>query len=65
MQVKWAGDTPVLIVDKVPIPGGGVYSARVLIYDRTYAGTWSGGNYGGLIYGTITHEPENKSSRSE
>lgn len=64
VRVRWAGDTPVLIVDKVPIPGGGVYSARVLIYDQTYAGTWTGGNYGGLIYGTITNEKENESSLS-
>src|SRR5687767_3112043 len=44
VQVKWAGDTPVIIVDKMTMPGGGTYSARVLIYDHTYAGTWSGGD---------------------
>jgi len=58
VQVKWAGDTPVLIVDKIPIPGGGVYSARVLIYDHTYAGTWTGGDHGGLLNGVITNEKE-------
>jgi hypothetical protein len=58
VQVKWAGDTPVLIVDKIPMPGGGVYSARVLFYDHTYAGTWSGGDHGGLLNGVITNEKE-------
>ncbi|HEV8541105.1 MAG TPA: hypothetical protein VGR78_01825 [Verrucomicrobiae bacterium] len=58
VQVKWAGDTPVIIVDKLPIPGGGVYSARVLIYEHTYAGTWSGGDHGGLLNGVITNEKE-------
>lgn len=58
VQVKWAGDTPVIIVDKVGVPGGGTYSARVLIYEKTYAGTWSGGNHGGLLNGVITTEKE-------
>ncbi|HEY0455945.1 MAG TPA: hypothetical protein VGE41_06190 [Verrucomicrobiae bacterium] len=58
VQVKWAGDTPVIIVDKVEVPGGGTYSARVLIYEKTYAGTWSGGDHGGLLHGTITNEKE-------
>lgn len=58
VQVKWAGDTPVLIVDTVGVPGGGVYSARVLIYGNTYAGTWSGGDHGGLLSGIITNQKE-------
>src|SRR6185369_14785696 len=60
VQVKWAGDTPVLIVDKIPMPGGGVYSARVLIYDHTYAGTWSGGDHRGLLKGVITNDGDAK-----
>jgi hypothetical protein len=58
VQVKWAGDTPVLIVDKIPVPGGGVYSARVLFYEHTYAGTWTGGDHGGLLNGVIANEKE-------
>ncbi len=65
VQVKWAGDTPVLIVDKIPIPGSGVYSARVLIYDHTYAGTWSGGDHGGLLSGIIINEGTGKVSDSK
>jgi hypothetical protein len=56
VQVKFAGDTAVLVVDKLSIPGGGTYSARLLIYERTYSGTWSGGRGGGMLYGTITNE---------
>ena len=56
VQVKWAGDTPVITVDNLAIPGGGAYTARVLIYDKTYAGTWSGGDHAGLLNGVITNE---------
>ena len=58
VQVKWAGDTPVIVVDEVPVPGGGTYSARVLIYEKTYAGTWTGGDYGGLLNGVITNQKD-------
>ena len=56
--VKWAGDTPVLTLDNVGLPGGESYSARVLICDKTYAGTWSGGDHAGLLNGVITNEKE-------
>ena len=58
VQVKWAGDTPVIVVDKIPIPGSGTYSARLLIYEKTYAETWSGGDHIGLMSGIITNEKE-------
>jgi hypothetical protein len=58
VQVKWAGDTPVIIVDDVGVPGSGTYSARVMIYENTYAGTWSGGDHGGLMNGVITQQKE-------
>lgn len=56
MQVKWAGDTPVITLDDVGMPGDkSAYSARVLVYDKTYAGTWSGGGHAGLLNGVITN----------
>lgn len=58
VQVKWAGDTPVITLDNVGIPGGNSYSARVLIYNKTYAGTWSGGDHAGLLNGLITNAKE-------
>lgn len=60
LQVEWAGDTPVLIVDNFGLPGMNRYSARVLIYDDTYAGTWSGGGMAGLISGIIVREPSDE-----
>jgi hypothetical protein len=56
--VAFAGDTPVIIVDNVGVPGGGTYSARVMIYEKTYAGTWNGGDHGGLLNGVISNEAE-------
>ncbi len=58
VQVKWAGDTPVIILDKVGVAGSGEFSARVLVYDKTYAGTWNGGDHGGLLNGVISIEKE-------
>ena len=54
VKVKWAGDTPVIIVDNVGFPGTAKYSARVMIYGDTYAGSWSGGGHGGMLHGVIT-----------
>jgi hypothetical protein len=53
LPVKWAGDTPVISVTKVSVPGMGTYSARVLIYDGHYAGTWDAGDHGGHLWGRI------------
>lgn len=56
LQVLWAGDTPVITLDSVPLPGMGAFSSRVLVHDKQFAGTWSGGDHGGLLFGKITHE---------
>ena len=58
VQVKWAGDTPVITLDNVGIPGGNSYSARVVIYNKTYAGTWSSGDHAGLLNGLISNEKD-------
>lgn len=57
-QVKWAGDTAVICVTDLTIPRGGTYTARVLIFGNTYAGTWSGQDHGGLLNGIITTTPK-------
>jgi hypothetical protein len=56
--VKWAGDTPVISVTNLGIPGSGVYTARVVIYKSDYAGTWSGGKVGGKMFGTIVKQSD-------
>jgi hypothetical protein len=65
VRVKWAGDTAVITVDNVGVPGGGTYSARVLIYGKTYAGTWTGGDHGGLMNGVITNQKDEKPSAAD
>jgi len=53
LPVEWAGDTAVIIVDKVGFPGLGSYSARVMIHDGRYAGYWHGEGHGGHLFGKI------------
>ena len=57
VKMEWAGDTPVIVVDNMGIPGGNKYSARVLVYEDSYAGTWSGPGLQGLLNGMITRTP--------
>jgi len=59
LLVKWAGSTPVITVDDVPVPGMGVFSARVVIHDGKYAGTWGAKDHGGHLFGKIV-PPEEK-----
>ena len=56
LRVLWAGDTPVITLDKMPMLGLGTFSARVLIYDGQYAGTWDGGDHGGTLFGEVVKE---------
>lgn len=58
LQVKWAGDTPVITLTNLSIPRLGTYTARVLIYSDHYAGYWSGGDHGGNLWGRIEHEEQ-------
>jgi hypothetical protein len=58
VEIKYSGDTTILTVDNLNIPNGGTYTARLLIYERTYSGTWKGQRGGGMLYGTIKNESE-------
>ena len=53
LPIKWAGDTPVISMDKLSIPGLGTFSAHVVIDDDKYAGTWKHGKAGGHLFGNI------------
>jgi hypothetical protein len=54
VEVRWAGDTPMIQVSDLSIPGlGDEFSARVLFYQGRYAGTWSHGKVGGTMFGRI------------
>src|SRR5437764_6497359 len=53
LEIKWAGDTPVITLTNLGIPGLGTFTSRVVIYDNRYAGTWQHGNVGGNLFGRI------------
>ena len=53
LPVKWAGDTAVISLTDLKIPVLGTFSARVVIYNKKYAGTWAHGQVGGHLFGTI------------
>jgi hypothetical protein len=53
VPIQWAGDTPVIVVDNVGLPGFGTVSARVMFFADHYAGYWKHGRSGGHLFGVI------------
>ena len=53
LTVLWSGNTPVITLDNLTIPGMGTFSARVLIHSDRYAGTWQHDAVGGHMFGKI------------
>ena len=53
VKVHWAGDTPVLSLTDLTIPGMGTFTSRVMFYGDRYAGTWQHGEKGGHLFGSI------------
>lgn len=53
IAVKWAGDTPVLTLDRITLPGLGTFSSRVVLDGERYAGTWQHDDVGGHMFGRI------------
>ena len=55
VSIKWAGDTPVITLTDLSIPGMGTYSARVVLYRDQYAGNverpegWWGQVFGNIV----------------
>lgn len=62
VRMEWAGDTPVLSLTEVAIPGLGTFTARVLFYDEQYVGVWRHGEVGGLHFGQIVPGPNQESA---
>lgn len=58
VEVKWAGKTPMIILEKVTIPGLGTFSSRVVIDGARYAGTWQHDAVGGHMFGKIVPAEE-------
>lgn len=63
LPIEWAGDTPVVVVDNVGLPGLGTFSARVLFFNDHYAGYWQHGEVGGNLFGRI--HPANPAHRAK
>ena len=57
VTIKWAGDTPVITLTDLSIPGVGTFTARVVLYGDQYAGVWSGEDHGGQLFGKIVRNP--------
>ena len=53
INVEWVGRTPVMVMDSVPLPGLGTFSARVVFHDKKYAGTWKHDENGGHLFGRV------------
>src|SRR4051794_39616014 len=53
LPIKWAGDTPMVVVDSLPLPGFGSVSARVMFFEGHYSGYWKHGEHGGHLFGII------------
>jgi hypothetical protein len=57
VAIKWAGDTPVITLTDLSIPGMGTFTARIVLYGGQYAGTWSAKDHGGQMFGKIVRNP--------
>jgi hypothetical protein len=64
LPIRWAGDTPVVTVDELPMPGFGTVSARVMFFEGHYAGYWKHGDHGGNMFGVI-HPAEKEQAKSK
>jgi hypothetical protein len=58
LRILWSGSTPVITLDSFWIPGMGTFSARVLIHNGRYGGTWQHGDKGGHLFGKIVKDRE-------
>jgi hypothetical protein len=58
VEVRWAGDTAVIMLTDVGLPGmPGKFSTRLLIDGVRYAGTWAHDKVGGHMWGKIRKQP--------
>jgi hypothetical protein len=57
IEIKWAGDTPIITMTNMEIPNLGTFSTRVILYEGRYAGTWQHGKAGGHLFGVIEKLP--------
>ena len=58
VPIEWAGDTPLVVIDNLPLPVFGTVSARVMFFADHYAGYWKHGDHGGHLFGVIRRGDE-------
>jgi hypothetical protein len=63
LPIRWAGDTPMICLDEMPIPGFGTFTARVMIYRDHYAGFWAGKDHGGHLFGVIERAKQEEAAK--
>lgn len=57
IKIYWAGDTPVMSLTDLTIPGMGTFTSRVMFHGDRYAGTWQHGEVGGHMWGLLEKTP--------
>ena len=58
VEVRWAGETPMIMLTDVGLPGiPGKFSTRLLIDGNLYAGTWSHDQVKGHMWGKMSKTP--------
>jgi hypothetical protein len=65
IEILWAGSTPIITLEKATLPGLGTFSARVVLHDDKYAGTWQHDKVGGHLFGTIEKLKDEKDGDKE
>ncbi|MBA3314056.1 MAG: hypothetical protein H0T47_12325 [Planctomycetaceae bacterium] len=65
VKVLWAGDTPMLSLTDLTIPGFGTFTSRVMFYGDRYAGTWQHDEVGGHLFGTLSKADDDEASPPE
>ncbi|WP_278465529.1 hypothetical protein [Gimesia maris] len=65
LNVFWAGDTPVISLTNMTIPGLGTFTSRVMFFEGRYAGTWQHGKVGGNLWGKIEYAEQKSESQDE
>ncbi len=66
LNVFWAGDTPVISLTNLTIPGlGNAFTSRVMFFEGRYAGTWQHGKVGGNLWGRIEYANQNSETEEE
>ena len=53
VTMRFADDTPMILMTDSSIPGVGTFTSRVIFYADRYAGTWQHGERGGHLFGRI------------